>query len=420
MKTNTAAFLKKRKFLMVLPLLALPFVTMAFWALGGGSGTNQPAAARQKGLNLELPGAQPSTEAMDKMSLYKQADKDSLALREQQKMDPYAIQGPGPDTNSPSYQDMFYGQSTAPDQYTAKGFYDPNEARVKNKLAQLNQALNQPQYEPQGYPSDYNSGYTGYPGQASENLRQAMPQPTEKDPEMEQLNGLMEKLLDLQNPARAQEKLKELSIKNRGRVFPVTRYEAQTGVDLLTAEEAKVKSLQSQENAFYELGSGVSVPDTLEQTAIPAVVHETQVLVSGATLKLRLTEDIFINGALIVAGTFVSGNCSIDGERLKVNITNIRSGKNLYPVSLSIYDLDAIEGIRVPGAISRDAAKEGADRTLQSVQLMSLDPSIGAQAAGAGVEVAKGFLGKKAKLIRVMVKAGHPLLLMDAKTKQGF
>jgi len=147
------------------------------------------------------------------------------------------------------------------------------------------------------------------------------------------------------------------------------------------------------------------------------VVQETQTVVSGSTIKLRLTEDVFINGVLVPKNNFLFGNCSVDGERLKIAITGIRYNNNLFPVALSVYDLDALEGIRVPGAISRDATKEGADRALQSVQLMGLDPSIGAQAAGAGLEAAKGLFSKKVKLIRVTVKAGYPILLMDQKNR---
>ena len=133
---------------------------------------------------------------------------------------------------------------------------------------------------------------------------------------------------------------------------------------------------------------------------------------------MRLSEDIFISGTLIPAGNFVYGVCSINGERLKIDINSVRYGKRLYPVALGVYDLDALEGIRIPGAITRDAVKDGSDRALQSVQLMSLDPSIGAQAASAGVEMTKGLLSKKAKLIRVTVKAGYPILLVDEKSKQ--
>jgi len=38
MNNHSEKFLKKRKALLVLPLLALPFITLAFWALGGGKG----------------------------------------------------------------------------------------------------------------------------------------------------------------------------------------------------------------------------------------------------------------------------------------------------------------------------------------------------------------------------------------------
>jgi hypothetical protein len=80
--------------------------------------------------------------------------------------------------------------------------------------------------------------------------------------------------------------------------------------------------------------------------------------------------------------------------------------------------MDGQEGIRVPGAITRDAAKEGADQAVQSLQLMDMNPSLASQAAGAGIETIKGLLGKKAKLVRVTVKAGYPVLLVDQKTLQ--
>ena len=58
-KQHSAEFLRNRKFLMVLPLLVLPFLTMAFWALGGGKGSRNLTAVQdaQKGFNTELPQA---------------------------------------------------------------------------------------------------------------------------------------------------------------------------------------------------------------------------------------------------------------------------------------------------------------------------------------------------------------------------
>jgi conjugative transposon TraM protein len=149
---------------------------------------------------------------------------------------------------------------------------------------------------------------------------------------------------------------------------------------------------------------------------IRAVIHDTQELVDGATVKMRLVDAVTIQGRNISAGQFLFGTCAINGERLTIEINSVRDGNALLPVALSVFDLDGLEGIYIPGAITRDAAKQASGNALQNVQLMSLDPSIGAQAAAAGVEAAKGLLGKKAKLIKVTVKAGYQILLKDNNT----
>ncbi len=76
-----------------------------------------------------------------------------------------------------------------------------------------------------------------------------------------------------------------------------------------------------------------------------------------------------------------------------------------------------MEGLYIPGAISRDASKKGVDDAIQSLQIMTMDPSVSAQVAGAGIQAAKGLFGKKVKQIRVKVKAGYKLLLRDNKLR---
>ena len=419
MKNHTAQFLKRRKFLLVLPLLALPFITLAFWALGGGTGKPDGGPQKQQGLNRELPGAKLSADPLDKMSIYNQAQKDSLAFMEQLKGDPYALR----DSFGAGYAGTgAYGQPGPQIGYQSGTYGDPNEARVREKLAQLERSLSQPDY---GTFSE--QGYGPSPRSADierlEAMMQAMNNRGASDPEMDQLSSMLDNLADIQNPARAQQKLQELSEKNKGRVYGVSRKTEQSTAALMggrTSDSGQKIPLPKDGNSFYGLQETSSFADTLLALAIPALVHETQTLVSGATIKMRLAEDVFVNGVQIPAGSFVSGTCSINGERLAVAVTAIRYGRNLFPVAMSAYDPDGIEGIRIPGAITRDATKDGADRTLQGMQFMSLNPSIGAQAAGAGVEMAKGLFGRKAKLVRVTVKASHPLLLMDMKAKQNF
>src|SRR5688500_475050 len=97
MKTNV----RKRKMMLVLPLLVIPFLTMAFWALGGGKGTEE--VAETKGLNLELPNANlKEDKGLDKLSFYDQAAKDSMKMEEWIRNDPYFKRDTVPEMRFPN------------------------------------------------------------------------------------------------------------------------------------------------------------------------------------------------------------------------------------------------------------------------------------------------------------------------------
>lgn len=188
---------------------------------------------------------------------------------------------------------------------------------------------------------------------------------------------------------------------------------SQLGNEDTNSVNSGISNARSQ-NAFYGLDDEV-IGGKSEENAIEAVIHDTQEVVAGAAVKMRLLNDIFINGKLIPKDQLIYGVCAISGERLSIEIGSIRTGNYLLPVSLTVHDLDGMEGIYIPGAISRDAAKQTSDEAIQNMQLMTMDPSIGAQAASAGIEATKGLLSKKAKLIKVTVKAGYKILLKDTK-----
>jgi hypothetical protein len=83
--------LKQKKFLLVLPLLVLPFTTFLFWSLGGGRGDELSAQSKVSvaGLNVELPEAKLKNDNdLTKLSFYEQADRDSLKFKDLAKNDP--------------------------------------------------------------------------------------------------------------------------------------------------------------------------------------------------------------------------------------------------------------------------------------------------------------------------------------------
>lgn len=230
--------------------------------------------------------------------------------------------------------------------------------------------------------------------------------------ELQSIQGTLEKILDIQHPERVKEKLREQSIKQRNTVFPVTSTTKTTATSLLdsttTPEQFQV--------GFFGIDDQEKTQEPL--SAFEAVVHSTQTLVNGSIIQLRIATDIYINGSLIPKGTKLNGKVSLNDERLEININSLLSGKQIFPVELEVFDMDGIAGIYIPGAISRDVAKESAQSSLQQMDLITLDPSLRAQAATAGVNTLKQLLGRKAKQIKVVVKEGHRILLRDKKREQ--
>src|ERR1022692_792903 len=91
-KKHSEKFLRKRRFLMVLPMLIIPFITIMFAALGGGKGSSSTTGQINgaHGLNPELPNAHfKRGEEKDKMAFYEEAGKDSAKIIDAIKKDPY-------------------------------------------------------------------------------------------------------------------------------------------------------------------------------------------------------------------------------------------------------------------------------------------------------------------------------------------
>src|SRR4051812_43225552 len=89
MKTTSLSlkYSRQRRFLMILPLLTLPSLTLMFWVLGGGK-VNE--AKGNSALNLRLPDAKlKDDKTLNKLSFYNQAALDSAKAKAAEKLDPY-------------------------------------------------------------------------------------------------------------------------------------------------------------------------------------------------------------------------------------------------------------------------------------------------------------------------------------------
>lgn len=410
---------KRRKMLLVLPLITLPFITILFYILGGGR-TEAETAKREikKGFNFNLPIPKfKEDSSLDKMSYYDQAAVDSIKLLEQIKKDPNYSNQKIVEGSIDDFADN--NLVRAHSEFNTSSYQDANEQKVYQKLKALQKVISQPAV-PDNYGQDMrefeNYGSSKGESDVIKNLEQMMSQmgtSQEPDPELKQLGGMLENILDIQHPSRVQEKLKQASEINKGKIFTVSPKKEVDNTTSLQQNTAPQDLLKS--NSFYSVDENLNSEQ--QQNSIEAIIHETQTIVNGSIIKLRLKTDVFLQGILIPKNTFLYGIASLKGERLEVKINNIQYRNSIFPVELSVYDLDGIDGIYIPGAISRDVAKTSADRSLQTLGLNGVTDSWGAQAAEMGIEAAKSLMSKKIKLIKVVVKAGYQVLLYDEKQK---
>jgi conjugative transposon TraM protein len=412
---HTPEFLKERKFLVVMPLLIIPFLTMAFWALGGGK---QSASAFEnsnvQGLNTTLPQAQfKDQKGQDKMGVYQTVKTDSVSSASSGVSESF-VKSMGLDAAKAGHTDSATQRST--DNLTGgPTVADVNEAKIQAKLAAINQQINQPEQP------NYGGGGASAPQSAADVKRLELMMKAMNgngggnDPEMKQLTQMLQQINDIQNPGNANSKLRNQSLKNHGRVYAVMAANDDDD-DNSAPDKMQVSYASYDGGGTTKKRRSANAAETAGNT-IQAVVHEDQTLVTGAVIKLRLLDGIYVNGKMIPKGSFVYGTCALNNERLEIKITSIRYLNNILPVALAVYDLDGMEGLYVPGSIGRDAAKNGVGDAVQSMQLMSMDQSVGTQAASAGVEAAKGLFNHKVKQIKVKVKAGYEVLLKDSNDR---
>jgi conjugative transposon TraM protein len=421
MKPHSQKFIQKRKFYVMLPVLVIPFLTMFFWALGGGQGVVIAKNNNTIGLNLNLPEARFNNEAnaWDKLSLYQKARRDSLKASQAKKNDPYF-----------RLSTLKVKQDTSKrDSLKRKGFVntslgerkepiDETEAKVYKKLEELQKQIDKPAQASTTKASakknqDKTKSHSEFESDVDrlESMMLMMQDGQQEDQEMQEINAVLNKILDIQHPERVKNRLQQ--IKQDSPSLYADSKTANEAVSFMGSESSNGTTHHS--NGFYGL-EDIAMP-VMEHNAIKAEVYGNQTLVSGAVIKLVLLQDISLSGVSIPKSTLVFGQCSLNGERLTVDITSIQFNNSIYPVALSLYDVDGLEGIYVPGAIARDAAKKSSGQTLQEVQLNSLDPSLEVQAASAGIEAAKGMLTKKTRLIQVTAKAGYKVFLVNNNMK---
>ena len=339
---------KEKKY--VLPLLALPFLFLFGYV--GAQLVKEDTSEKDKPKELSLSLGETQDSIMSKNDAYdeffkkednrtildgldKEEDSllsydDQLSLAQKRKIDSLkAVNG-------------------RQNQYSAKGnqssYYNPNQQnddKDYNRSSEIIKMLNDKSY---GKPeNDYASE------NPKTNTQNAQPDPVKYLKEQMLVMDSLEKSRDpeYQSKLAAEQKLKS----NKEKMD-----------DFLNSTFNVSKSgINSGFNAFYK---------EKENSFIKAVIDENNKGFLGSRIRFRLLEDIFVGNKKISKGSILYGQISgFSMQRVDLSIVSVFTKGEIYPVNLSIYDVDGMKGLYVPQSVFRDMMREMGSNSVQGTQM---------------------------------------------------
>lgn len=186
-----------------------------------------------------------------------------------------------------------------------------------------------------------------------------------------------------------------------------------------TNDSAFIKQFSQPRNYSFLTVDGEQIQK--ERNTIWACVNSSQKLVNGQNVKLRLLESVETGGVVFPKNAIITGIAQIQGERLHIFINSLENEGIIIPVQLSAYDTDGQQGLFIPGSIEVNAVKEitaamgrDAGTSINISQGTTAGQQLAADAGRSFIQGTAQFISRKMQTTKVILKAGHRLLLMPS------
>ena len=340
---------KQKKY--VLPLLALPFLLLFVYV--GAQFTKEDTSEKDQPKELSLSLGETQDSIMTKNDAYdaffkkddnrtmlegldKEEDSlynydDQLSLAQKRKID------------------SLKAVSSRQNQYREKGnsssYYNPNSSQREDKdyqrSSEIIRMLNDKSYGKQE---------NGYDSESSKVTSKNEPQDPVKYLKQQMLvMDSLEKARDpeYQSKLAAEQKLK--TNKEKMNEF------------LNSTFNVSKSGINNDFNAFYK---------EKENSFIKAVIDENNKGFLGSRIRFRLLEDIFVSNRKISKGSILYGQISgFSMQRVDLTIVSVFTKGEIFPVNLSIYDVDGMKGLYVPQSVFRDMIREMGSNSIQGTQM---------------------------------------------------
>lgn len=159
-----------------------------------------------------------------------------------------------------------------------------------------------------------------------------------------------------------------------------------------------------------------------EPRLIKAIIDENIKAVDGSRVRLRLLDDVEINGMTLGKGSYMYATMSGFGQqRVKGNVKSLMVDDELVKVNLTLYDTDGLEGLYVPQSSFRETGKDiasGAMSSQMSINNGSYDNTFrqwGMQAIQNAYQQTSNAISKAIRKNKASLKYGTFVYLVNSR-----
>lgn len=340
---------KQRKY--ILPLLALPFLLLFVYV--GAQFTKEDTSEKDKPKELSLSLGETQDSIMTKNDAYdaffKKDDNRTMLEGLDKEEDSLYNYDDQLSLDQKRKIDSLKAVTARHNQYRGKGnpssYYNPNSSQREDKdykrSSEIIRMLNDKSYGKQenGYDSEI-------PKAQSKN------EPQDPVKYLKQQMLVMDSLEKARDPEYQSKLAAEQKLKaNREKMDEF----------LNSTFNVNKSGINSDFNAFYK---------EKENSFIKAVIDENNKGFLGSRIRFRLLEDIFVSNRKIGKGSILYGQISgFSMQRVDLKIISVFTKGEIYPVNLSIYDVDGMKGLYVPQSVFRDMIREMGSNSVQGTQM---------------------------------------------------
>ena len=182
-----------------------------------------------------------------------------------------------------------------------------------------------------------------------------------------------------------------------------------------------VKKAKASSDYFHTLDRSSQEPRLIQ-----AIIDEDIKAVDGSRVRLRLLDDVEIDGSTVRKGTYLYATVSgFSSGRVKGSISSILVDDELVKVSLSLYDTDGLEGLYVPESSFRETGKDVASSAMSGNLSMNTGgygnnslAQWGMQAVQDAYQKTSNAISKAIRKNKVKLKYGTFVYLVNGNRKQ--